>query len=513
MSAREHEQVRAAEMIAALSLATDLGHGADFEHGLRSALSAVRLAECLGVDDETARQTYYASLLLYVGCTADSYTGADAFGRDFEELWPHLEPVQYGSPLQALGGVARGIAPGSPPLTKAAALARTLPRAVRHKRATFPAICEVGAMLCERLSLPATVPPLLRHVFERWDGKGEVLHERGDEIPLPIRIAQVADDADAQRRLGGVERAVAVVKERAGAAFDPAVANCLAQRAEHVLAGTEGSAWEAALAVEPQPQLALDGPGIDCALEAMAAFADLPSPYLAGHSSRVAELASEAALRIGLDDAATRRAALVHDLGRVAVPVRIWQKRGALTADDWERVRLHPYHAERVLCRSAFLAQLVPVAISHHERLDGSGYHRGLTAAGLSPATRVLAVADAYGAMTQPRPHRPAMAPEQAAATLASEASAGRLDPDAVKAVSEAAGVQAPPMARPAGLTERETEVVRLLARGLQTKQVAELLGISAKTADHHVQNAYAKIGVSTRAAVALFAIQHGLVP
>jgi HD-GYP domain-containing protein (c-di-GMP phosphodiesterase class II) len=503
-------------VIAALSLATDLGHGAEFEHGLRSALCAVRLAERLGLAHETVRETYYASLLLYVGCTADAHEGAEAFGRDFENLWAYVEPVQYGSPRETVGGIVRAVAPGRAPPVRALAVARTLPKAARHKRQGFPAACEVGTMLCERLSLPASVPPLLGHVFERWDGKGAVLNERGDEIPVPVRIAQVADDGDAQRRRGGVEHAIAVITERSGHAFDPAVARCFAECAEQVLAHDEGSAWEDVLAVEPGPHLMLEAHGVDRALEAMGDFADLPSPYLAGHSSRVAELATAAARDVGLDEReqrATRRAAFVHDVGRVAVPVRIWQKHGALSPDDWERVRLHAYHAERVLCRSSFLAALVPVATAHHERLDGSGYHRGVAAAGLTPAARVLAVADAYCAMTQPRPHRPAMAPQQAAATLASEASEGRLDPDAVKAVVEAAGQRAPKMTRPAGLSERETEVVRLLARGLRTKQVAARLGISTKTADRHVQNAYAKIGVSTRAGATLFAMQHGLLP
>jgi HD-GYP domain-containing protein (c-di-GMP phosphodiesterase class II) len=417
-----------------------------------------------------------------------------------------------------LGGVQHAIAVVEQRSGRAfdPAVARTLPKAAVHKREAFPAVCEVGTMLCERLGLPVDVPPLLEHVFERWDGKGAVLHERGDEIPMPIRIAQVADDADAQRRLGGVQHAIAVVEQRSCRAFDPAVARCLVDCAEQVLADDGGSAWEHALAVEPRPHLTLEGPAIDRALAAMGDFADLPSPYLAGHSSRVAELAGEAARRAGLQahvQVSTRRAAFVHDVGRVAVPVRIWQRPGALTPDDWERVRLHPYHAERVLCRSPFLAELVPVAIAHHERLDGSGYHRGVAAAGLTPAARVLAVADAYCAMTQPRPHRHAMEPDRAAATLAAEASAGRLDLDAVRAVVEAAGRRAPRMTRPAGLTERETEVVRLLARGLQTKQVADRLGISAKTADRHVQNAYGKIGVSTRAGATLFAMQHGLVP
>jgi HD-GYP domain-containing protein (c-di-GMP phosphodiesterase class II) len=215
-----------------------------------------------------------------------------------------------------------------------------------------------------------------------------------------------------------------------------------------------------------------------------------------------------------MDDARVRaiaRAGLVHDLGRVAVHPRIWQKPGPLTADDWEQVRLHPYQTQRVLSRSAFLAELAPVAGAHHERLDGSGYHRAASAPALGAPARLLAAADAYQAMTEPRPHRAPLPPEQAARALADEASRGRLDPDAVTAVVEAAGQPPPHVERPAGLTEREAEVVVMLARGLQTKQVARGLGISVKTADHHVQNAYRKLGVSTRAGATLFAMEHGL--
>src|SRR5215217_469278 len=189
-----------------------------------------------------------------------------------------------------------------------------------------------------------------------------------------------------------------------------------------------------------------------------------------------------------------------------------WQKPGPLSADEWEQVRLNPYHTERVLSRSPFLAALAPVAGAHHERLDGSGYHRGCRGAELPLPARVLAAADAYHAMTEPRPHREPLSRERAAKIVAEEASSGRLDADAVAAVVEAAGQRAPRIERPAGLTEREAEVVAMLARGLQTKQVARALGISVKTADRHVQNAYGKIGVSTRAAATLFAMEHGLV-
>jgi len=201
----------------------------------------------------------------------------------------------------------------------------------------------------------------------------------------------------------------------------------------------------------------------------------------------------------------------VHDLGRVAIHPRIWCKPGRLTADEWEQVRLHPYHCDRVLRRSPFLEALAAVASNHHERMDGSGYHRGMLGAAVGHAARVLAAADAYHAMTEPRPHRDALPGPEAARRLAAEASAGRLDADAVGAVLEAAGQVAQRIERPAGLTEREAEVLGLLARGLLTKEVARALGISAKTADRHVQNAYAKIGVSTRAGAALFAMEHGL--
>lgn len=194
------------------------------------------------------------------------------------------------------------------------------------------------------------------------------------------------------------------------------------------------------------------------------------------------------------------------------MPAGIWQKAGLLTPYEWERVRLHAYHSERILCRSPFLAALVPVATSHHERLDGAGYHRGATAAALAPSARLLAAADAYHAMTEPRPYRLALSSSDAAVMLNSEARAGRLDAGSVDAVLTAAGHHVRRVARPAGLTERESQVVALLARRLPTKQIARGLGISVKTADRHVQNAYAKIGVSSRAAAALFAMQHGLV-
>jgi HD-GYP domain-containing protein (c-di-GMP phosphodiesterase class II) len=516
-SSSEQDEVRTAELIAALCLATDLGTQLPFEHGLHSTLVAMRLAEQLGVGVGTATQTYYACLLFHAGCTADTSVSAELF--DEGALLTHFTPVMFASPGQSLAGIVRALAPeDAPPAARALRVARGLPTAVRGYRDVLAAGCEVAEMLSKRLGVPPPVRALLAQLTERWDGRGVPGRLRGEEIALPVRIVQVARDATFQQLLGGPEFAAQVIRTRAGRAFDPAIAGLLADEAVAILAPLreERSAWDPVLAAEPRPTLTLRGSAVDEALAAMGDFADLASPYQVGHSAGVTELAAAAARRLGLQPAeviTVRRAALVHDVGRVAVPARIWRKAGPLTPDEWERVRLHAYHSERVLCRSAFLATLAPVATSHHERLDGSGYHRGVAAVALPPTARVLAAADAYHAMTEPRPHREALAPERAAELLGLQVREGRLDAATVAAVLEAAGHITPALPRPAGLTEREAEVVTLLARGLATKQVARALGVSVKTADRHVQHAYAKIGISTRAAAAVFAMQHGLAP
>lgn len=515
-SPNEVRGVRTAEVIAALSLATDLGTRAPFEQGLNSTLLAMRLAHRLGVDDQTATDTYYACLLFYVGCTAGAETATELFG-DEEALTIYGSPGRFGSRREMMTGLLRAIAPPDLPApVRAVRLATGLPKAARVFPSQVTAFCQVGQMLTDRLGLPASIKPLFPYFAERWDGKGQPDGKKGDDLPLPVRILHVARDAALHRDLGGDERAAEVTRARAGAAFDPVVAACLVDNASDILAlDTNASAWDGVLGAEPGERLMLEGDAIDRALEAMADFADLTSRYLVGHSSGVATLVTAAAQDAGCSSAdvvRVRRAALVHDLGRVAVPVSIWNKPGPLTPGDWEQVRLHAYHSERVLVRSPFLADLAPIATFHHERLDGSGYHRSSTVAGLSPLARLLAAADAYHAMTEPRPHRSPMSASDAADALYTETSAGRLDPDAVAAVLDAAGHAVGRVERPAGLSGREAEVVGLLARGLQTKQVARHLGISVKTADRHIQNAYRKIGVSTRAAAALFAMEHGLV-
>jgi HD-GYP domain-containing protein (c-di-GMP phosphodiesterase class II) len=362
-------------------------------------------------------------------------------------------------------------------------------------------------MLAAGVGLPPAVSGQFRVLTERWDGGGPLRRTAGAELPLAIRIVHVARDAGFQRQLHGPARAVEVVRERAGGAFDPEVVAALS-----VDLLEESPDWTAAMTAEPEPHLSLEGARIDDALTALAAFADLAD--VIGHSSAVAELAARAAKHLGrLDDEVTalRRAGLVHDLGKVGVPFRVWQQ-GVRSADDREKVRLHPYYTERTLSGSAYLTELALVARCHHERLDGSGYHRGVSAAELEPPARVLAAADAYRSMLETSSGGPSVAAEAAAEDGLREAAAsGALAPDAVAAVLEAAGHRPQRVVRPGGLTEREEQTLTLLAHGLATKQIGRALGVTPKTADHYVQQVYAKIGVSTRAAAAVYAMQHGL--
>jgi HD-GYP domain-containing protein (c-di-GMP phosphodiesterase class II) len=377
------------------------------------------------------------------------------------------------------------------------------------------AVCEVAAQMAARLGLGETVGRALFHNTERWDGRGDPEGLRGEDIPLAARIAEPATQAVISYRRGGTDEVLAMIDRRAGGWFDPAVTEAFRAVGPRALERLDvDDPWQVVLTVEPEPIRTIAPDRLDAVAEAFADTIDLATPYTLGHSSGVAELATAAAERLSMQDPrAVRLSALLHDLGRASVGAAVWEKPGRLSTSEWEQVRLHPYHTERILSRSVALQPLARIAGMHHERRDGSGYHRGASAGEVPAEARLLASADAYQAMTQERPHRPALDPGQAAEALLAEARAGRLDPECVRAVTEAAG-QRPSKARrlwPAGLSDREVDVIRLLSRGMSNRAIADTLVISPRTAEHHVQHVYAKIGVSTRAAAAMFAMEHGL--
>jgi HD-GYP domain-containing protein (c-di-GMP phosphodiesterase class II)/DNA-binding CsgD family transcriptional regulator len=317
--------------------------------------------------------------------------------------------------------------------------------------------------------------------------------------------------------MAGSDGAVEAVRGRAGGMLAPEVAARFAAGGGDWLAElTAADLRTTVLECEPRPHVTVAAPRV--VGEVFGDLADLKSPYLAGHSRGVAALAVGAATRLRLPEATRvdlELAGLLHDVGRVAISSAIWDKPGPLGPDEWEQVRLHPYHSERILAGSAGLTRIAPLVGRHHERLDGSGYHRGSNAPDQSVAARVLAAADAYRTRIEPRPYRPAMDASRAERSLLIEVRAGELDADAAHAVVDAAGCS-PARAdrgRAMGLSEREIEVLGLLARGRSNAEIAARLVISRRTAEHHVQHVYAKIGVSSRAAATLYAVEHGMLP
>lgn len=510
------QPLRLAQLIAALSIATDIGTGQSIDHALRTCLLGQELARRSGVAMDRRAEVCYLALLRFVGCTADSFETAQQVGGDDIGFISGMSPGFLGSPREQLTALIRSAGNGLGPVRRVATTVRMLADTHGATRAVT-SHCDAAQRLSARVRVGDGVTAALGRAFERWDGTGIPGACAREEVPASVRVVEVARDVDLWLGIGGIEAAVDVIRKRAGHAYDPAVAAAFTADAHGVLdaVGTH-DAWQATLDAEPDPPLYVAPGELTGILHAFADFADLKSPWLRGHSPAVAALAAEAARLSGLTSAevtTVRQAGLVHDLGWVGIRNGIWDKTGPLTLDEWEKVRLHPYLTERILSRSTALAPLARLAACHHERVDGSGYHRGARSGELSIAEQLLSAADAYQAMTAARPHRPPFSSDDAARELRREASGGRFGATVVDAVLEAAGhaADARPRRHPAGLTDREVEVLRLIARGRSNRQVAAELVISAKTVGAHIEHIYAKAGVSTRAGAALFAMEHEL--
>jgi HD-GYP domain-containing protein (c-di-GMP phosphodiesterase class II) len=508
--------VRLADLLAGLSLISDHGLGLPPDDAVRSCLVATALARQLGLPDGEVAEVFYDSLLEHIGCVGYAHETYRVWGDDVaanraaqrtnfaapRELFTTYLPTLLGD-LEAWEGVqvaARFPVKGPGFLARFATTS-----------------CEVAAQTARRVGLPQGVQLSLRHYAEWWNGKGVPGGVMGEDITLTSRVVHVASVGAKFDVLGGPELAVEAVRRRAGTIFDPAIAATFVAHAGELLeAASAGDPRRRVLDAEPEPLRIVPLARLPDVAAAFGDIADLKTPFTHGHSAGVARLTLAAAERLGLDGETAERleiAALLHDLGRIAISNAIWEKPGPLTSGEWEQVRLHPYHSERILSSTADLQPMAALAGMHHERMDGSGYHRGCSAAQIPFPARVLAAADAMHAMTQPRSHRDRLSVAEAAERLEADARTGRQDPDAVRAVVEGAGGSAPKAAgpRPAGLSEREVEVLRLVADGLSNREIARRLHVSSRTAEHHVQHIYAKIGASSRASAALFAMEHGL--
>ncbi|MGW4714163.1 HD domain-containing phosphohydrolase [Nocardia sp. NPDC004260] len=511
----EEPPLRVAEVLAALSLTTDLAAGMTFEKGLRACAVATRFAQDLPGSDPIMRRTVFETALLRsVGCTSYAPELAALFGDDvavqaaLKTLDPGDDAVLAGQ-LAGFGAWAGADAPR---------LARTLVEA-------FPTVgveamrngCETSRALGSGLGLRPDSLDALDHVYERWDGLGIPDGTAGQHISLAARIVHLAEQAVLAHAVDGISAATTEVRRRSGGQLDPELAAEFLRDPTGALAPLDDrDAFATVLDTEPTPHHTLPYGWLPQLCAVLARVVDLKSPWLLGHSEHVAALAEQAARLSGLDAAAARRlrcAGLLHDLGRVGVSSSVWDKPGPLGVAERERVRMHTYWTQRILARVPALAALAPIASAHHERVDGGGYHRGDSSATLSLDARILAAADTFAALTEPRPHRPAYPVHAAAEILMREAENGALDEQAAAAVVEAAGRPRPPTVLPAGLTGREVQVLRLAARGLRNREIGERLEISDRTVGHHLAHIYHKTGRRTRAGVAVYAMEHGLLP
>ena len=479
------------------------------------------MCEAAGFEQPVRDTAYWVALLRYIGCTGHAHEVATLFG---DEIAIRAQTLVHdaANPAEVIQDVTAFATAGRSQEEREQIVLFIQQNAREWATHNFSSGCEVADMLLQRIDFGGDVREALRFTFERWNGKGYPTHATGEVIPLAMRVVHVSHDMEALARLFSPERALEAVRDRRDRTYDPVLADLfLAHGRDWFTKLDTTEPWDAVLDLEPEPRRMLDGENLDNALLMAADFIDLKSPYMGGHSRRCAHLSADAARVLGFsEDAITtlRRAALVHDFGLTAVPNSIWDKRGALTRAEFDRVELHPMLTEQMLRRSPGLAALNPVASAHHEKSDGSGYHKRVRADAFDPGAAVLAATEIHVGMTSERADRPAFSSEDAATELRKLASRGALEPSAVRAVLVAAGHGEPALPtrrrprNPGGLSRREVDVLQLAAKGLTTRQIAERLFISAKTADHHIQHVYVKIGVSTRAAAALWAMQHAVV-
>jgi HD-GYP domain-containing protein (c-di-GMP phosphodiesterase class II) len=425
------ETVRVSEVLSALSFALDLTEGQPLGHALRTCLIGMRLGERCGLGVTEGRDLYYALLLKDAGCSSNASRVFALFGGSGVSRHDLLR-VDWGNYLRAVRfGLALSV-PGASWFERARRIAEFAQRGPRVAAELVETRATRGAEIVERLGFGPGVAEAVRSLDEHWDGSGQPRGLSGGGIPLLARIMGLAQTLEVLSAVDGPRVAVGAARERSGRWFDPALCS-IAHELEGELhrwrALDEPALREEVEAREPGDAALLAGPGtLDRIALGFAEVVDAKSPFTAQHSYRMSEMSVRLAMRLGFEAAeidSLRRAALLHDIGKLSVPNSILDKPAPLGAEEWEVVRLHPYYTLRILLHVRGFKQLAQVAASHHERLDGKGYFRGLAGAQFPLAAQILATADQYDALTAPRPYRPALPEETALKVMERERGTG----------------------------------------------------------------------------------------
>ncbi len=434
-------EIALSELIGALSSALDIAEGEPPGHAARSCLIGMRVADVLGLDTAARSDLFYALLLKDAGCSANSAHMSALFGADDQEAKRTSKLVDWARPMSAFVWSLKTVAPDGS-LSERGERMRAIRNEGRVTRSLMRARCHRGAEIALKLGFREATAEAIRALDEHWDGRGQPLGLSGNEIPLAARIMCLAQTVEVFHARRGLNIAYRVATKRSGQWFDPALVKAL--ETFH----TDAVFWESlrapdVSAVEPPGRvLTADEDRLDRIAEAFADVIDAKSPWTHEHCDRVCAIAMGMGTLLGLDEPALRelgRAALLHDIGKLSISNRILDKPGPLTEEEQTRFREHVLLTEQILERVPGFDGLATLASAHHERLDGHGYPRGLTADELTMPMRVLAVADVFEALIAERPYRPAYTSDAALELMAADVPA-RLDPEAFAALQGLVG-------------------------------------------------------------------------
>jgi HD-GYP domain-containing protein (c-di-GMP phosphodiesterase class II) len=510
-------------LLCALSFATGLGFGGHMEHGLGSACLGMSIADELKLSDQEREAIFYGALLKDVACTACASGIAAFLPEDDQVSLSDVILIDPSSLSDMAGWLSRYLRLDAHFPTRFAKLLSFLAHCGPIVQETMRSHCEVAELFARQLGFPDHVQLALRYQWERWDGKGMAYRLQGTAIPTPARILHLAQVLDLTYRFAGPAATWHLVQEKRGTRFDPQAVDAflaLAQRADFWHTFEEQSTQEALLARQPSTlavQPREDQTERVC--EALADFIDLKTQETWHHSRVVALTAVRMGIILGLkpcDLTRLRRAALVHDIGKVAIPVAVLDRGLQRSSNEWEIYRLHSYYTQRILERVNAFQELAQAAAAHHEWMNGQGYHRQLCGDQIPLHGRILAVANTYARLVQQQEYSddPTGALSIMRFRVGTQFDAACYDA-LVASLESADGRAEYTSLRPrkaSNLTEREIEVLRLLAQGRNTPQIAHALAISKKTVEHHLSHIYDKIGVTCRTAAVVYAVQQGLV-
>src|SRR6266487_61237 len=520
MSSYERRNDDLAALLCALSFATGLGFGGHMEHGLGCACLGMQIADALALNDEEREAIFYGALLKDVACTACSAGIAPFFPDDEKQV--SLADVILVDPSKLsdmFGWLSRYLRLDAQFPSRVTKLMSFFVKCGPIVRETMRSHCEVAELFARQLGFPEHVQRTLPFQWERWDGKGMAYGLKGPDTPITSHILHLIQVLELMYRFGGPTAACTIAQEKRGTRFEPKAVDAfltIAQHPDFWSTFEEQATQDALLARRPATMA-------DCAqeeqservCEALADFADLKARETSHHSRIVAHVAVEIGTCLGLERSELNRlrcAALVHDIGKVTVPLGILEKGEQRSSSEWETYRLHPYYTQRVLERVQALQDLAPAAAAHHEWVNGQGYHRQLSGEQIPFHGRILAVANTYARLIQLQGEQK----DQAAVLremhpLVDRQFDRRCYEALVASVSHGLRRSLIRPRKTGDLTEREVEVLCLLAQGRNTPQVARALGISKKTVEHHLSHIYAKIGVSCRTAAVVYAVQQGI--